>query len=325
MRFFCYFANFLLVFFSQTLSAAENHSNYVISEHASIQVRIPTESLAHDSIEIGTSIETSFTTWDDREHLNAFELMQHLIGVWKTHEIAHQHLIYGQQSSYNNDQKPFVWQVVPFQQSTIIIDRVWRQLQVAMRIAFGGFQLSTKSKQEIVNRYRNWWQNTPLKDSRVENNDHSDPFCNQEVIAKQSVLEGSTVRVLYNYAPIGLGGEKLHFLIIPKKHRSRFENVSRDEYLEAMQLSHRLMQHFFQTRSVYQVYLLHKSGIDAGQTVPHWHMHLIVSTSKSQDFLGKLTVLKKILFGSTPMSDSELSQTVAVFRSEFKELTTPDR
>ena len=58
---------------------------------------------------------------------------------------------------------------------------------------------------------------------------------------------------------------------------------------------------FKQTRKAEDIYLFHKTGIDAGQTVPHWHMHLIVTANKTQGFFGKLTVLKNMLFGSSPM------------------------
>jgi diadenosine tetraphosphate (Ap4A) HIT family hydrolase len=58
----------------------------------------------------------------------------------------------------------------------------------------------------------------------------------------------------------------------------------------------KLIDHFkIRRKTVKNVYLLNKTGIDAGQTVKHWHLHVIFSTNKAQDFWGGMTVIKNIL------------------------------
>jgi diadenosine tetraphosphate (Ap4A) HIT family hydrolase len=146
----------------------------------------------------------------------------------------------------------------------------------------------------------------------------NDSFCKDDTIERQWVITGRKVNVLFNYAPIGFGGERLHFLVVPKQHRETFTDVTQEEYCESLELTGKLIDHVTATRkAVKNVYLLNKTGIDAGQTVKHWHLHAIFSTNKAQDFWGKITVIKNILLGPSPMKREDLAKKVDELREEL--------
>ena len=147
----------------------------------------------------------------------------------------------------------------------------------------------------------------------------NDAFCNPKVLDKQRVFEGKEINVLYNYAPIGLGEEKLHFLIVPKEHHPNFSDLTKSEYLESMQLSQKLIK-FYQGKGFHTAYLFDKTGAEAGQTVPHWHEHVVFTATKTQELFGKWTVLKNMVLGSSPLPPKELQNRVQSLKKELAEV-----
>ncbi len=104
----------------------------------------------------------------------------------------------------------------------------------------------------------------------------NDPFCDPEVIKKQMIIAGEHVYVLLDYAHFRLIGDKPHFLIIPKEHRSTFKELTEGEYLESMAFARKIARYFKAQDAANTLHLFHKNGERAGQTIPHWHLHLIV-------------------------------------------------
>ena len=80
-----------------------------------------------------------------------------------------------------------------------------------------------------------------------------------------------------------------------------------------MELAQKLIDHF----QGEEVHMLHKSGIDAGQTVPHWHLHLIITEGKADSRFGKLKMLKGMVMGTSPLKDHVLKERVTSFRQEL--------
>ncbi len=250
-------------------------------------------------------------------------MLQKTVAIWKEKGIADQYLVYGKEQPGTG--VPFNWEAVPYYKPRTIIGRIWQQLSVLYRITFGGATASLTQRQKQIKEYKTSFEDSSeLIQKQIKKVDDTivghDAFCKDEVIDKQSVLKGRTVNVLYNYAPIGFGGERLHFLIVPKKHRTRFSDLAEEEYLEATKLTQALSKHFYKTRSIQNGHIFHKTGEDAGQTVPHWHMNMILTANKAQGFFGKLTVLKNMLFGSSPMKDAALKEKVQSLRSELEYL-----
>ncbi|MEC7838584.1 MAG: HIT family protein [Chlamydiota bacterium] len=302
--------------------ASSSHSEQVIEKDNRVCVSLPNKQLANKSLKV-TSLEgKAYVNWTDTERRSAYQFLQKIVGVWKENKVAEQYLVYGKQEP--GDQS-FSWEVVPYYQSSNTIGRAWQQLSVLWRIIFGGTTRSESQMQQQSEEYQKIFTifSSSLEEGAGvvgEDIRGNDAFCNAQVIDRQLVLEGREVNVLFNYAPIGFGGERLHFLIVPQKHKSKFSDLSESEYLEATKFAQNLMQHFTNARSIEDIYLLHKTGVDAGQTVPHWHLHLILSANKTQDFFGKLTVLKNMLIGSSPMKGEELTERVQSLKKELKHL-----
>ncbi|QLH36934.1 MAG: HIT domain-containing protein [Parachlamydiaceae bacterium] len=104
-----------------------------------------------------------------------------------------------------------------------------------------------------------------------------------------------------------------------QKHREKFSDLTLHEYLETMQFAQRLVS--FYKEKGFRAHIFNKSGHRAGQTVPHWHEHLIFTSTKTQEFLGKLAIFKSMLIGSSPLSAQQLSGKIFKIREELQDIT----
>lgn len=273
---------------------------------ASCFVQVPECPIENNALQVGA--ELPFPDWTDKEHESSFEWLQKIVSFWKEKRIAEDYLVYGKHSK---ESSCFHWEIIPHYKSSLLGD-FGQQLSVLWNISFGSGALPSEVMEEkakvidlLFNQTFSHSQDSPIREE--------DPFCKYEVREKQWVLKGNKSTVLFNYAPIGLGGERLHFLIIPNAHKQRFEDLSSQEYIEISQFATRLVQKYLDK----DAYLFHKAGRAAGQTVPHFHMHLVFTSNKVQDVFGKLTVFKNMLLGSSPMSDGELRTKVEALREEL--------
>ncbi|MCB1213063.1 MAG: HIT domain-containing protein [Chlamydiia bacterium] len=294
-------------------------SQRLVKSLDSIAIQLPEKPLAAKSLQVTTQTHKPYREWSKLDRSNSYSALQKITAVWRKTGVADQYLIYENQHS---DDRSFTWEVIPYRSTSTCISRLWQQLLVLWKVIFGGSVPAESQQLSELDETRPLFLDFDTSTQRTHQvNDEqagNDAFCQREVIAQQVVLEGKLVNVLYNYAPIGFGGERLHFLIVPTAHRTDFGTLSRDEYLEATDLAQKLMGHFSETRPIENCYLYHKTGADAGQTVLHWHLHLILTSSKSQDVFGKLTVLKNMIIGSSPISREELADRVRGFREEFE-------
>lgn len=278
---------------------------------------IPSAPLAERSLKVlPLGSPAAFRDWTDQHHQESYHVLRKIASIWQNKQEDHQYLVFGKENLFQPDQ--FDWEIVPYHQTCCSLSRFFQQFAVLWNICFGAPELSEKQKVEMAQEYISdfaIFSEEPLKISETV---ADDPFCDPAVIQMQRVLEGQTINVLYNYAPIGFGGERLHFLFVPKMHKQDFNDLSENEYTEACQLVNRLLQHFAMTReSLIDAYLFHKTGKEAGQAVFHWHLHLVVTSNAAQDFFGKLTVLKNMLSGSSPLSAEELAEKVESLRCEL--------
>lgn len=264
-------------------------------------IELPHSPLKPGSLRVKPTGEKKFTEWDRADHTLAFASLQ------KIARTCEQYFVFGKQ-----EEGAFNFEIVPYETCSTYLSRLWQQLKVLWNCTFGSPALSEAEIAAEVEKARSRLKTAAKVHEAVFAND---AFCKEEVIQKQCVLEGRTINVLFNYAPIGFGGEPLHFLIVPKEHRTRFDELTEEEYLEASELAQKLMLHYG-----FDAYLYHKTGIDAGQTVPHWHLHLVFSATKTQDLFGKLTVLKNMTWGSSPMKDEALKVRVTSLRSDLHAL-----
>lgn len=231
-----------------------------------------------------------------------YDTLQKLVQLWNERGIAKSYM------ALQVDNEPL--QMVPYTKTESWFGRAWQQLQVLWRFTFGGWKLTPDRVKTLKETYSDLDFLGAQTTAKVEQHANC-AFCQSKVIDSQLVLDGKRMQVLYNYAPIGLGGERLHFLIVAKRHCPAFHQLTKEEYQEAMELSQfvqeRLQGYFKEEgKPIQKVYAYHKTGADAGQSVPHWHMHLVMTQNGAQECLGKLTVLRNILIGSFKLSAEAL-------------------
>ncbi len=290
----------------------------VIYQGRSMKLIVPECPLASGSVKlVPNSSEKSFSNWMASDEIETYELIQRVVQVWQKKGIT-DYLRYGKEYSESNC--AFGWEVVPYPKNAW---SYWQQFTVLWNSAFGGSCLSKVKRQEIAREFQKDKELfSELQTKQVESIQGTlkgnDAFCHQKVIDKQVVFEGKEVVVLYNYAPIVLGDGKLHFLVVPKQHRPSFSDLTQTEYLETMQLSQKLVN-FYRDKGCPTAYLFDKTGARAGQSVPHWHEHIVFTATKTQEWLGRLSIFKNMLFGSSPLSDKELQTRVAELKVELRE------
>lgn len=286
------------------------------NENRSLNTIVPKKQMADQSLQI-VAPNKPFSAWSEQDHAHSNLFMQRITQAWKSNKFTTQYLIYGK-----IDTNVFNWEIVPYQKCQTCLGRMFQQLQVLWRAIIGGVTVSNKSHNQQVKNYQSLLEKAPksILPSEISSLG-KDSFCKQDTIERQRVMSGKKINVLFNYAPIGFGGERLHFLVVPKEHREAFPDVTQEEYCESMALTTKLVNHFTKTRkTIKNAYLLNKTGADAGQTVKHWHLHVIFSTNSAQDFSGKITVMKNILLGSTPMKKDDLAKRVSTLRKELAHL-----
>lgn len=275
---------------------------------------VPPRSLLAHSLQLHHLYHKNITDWSPKEHDASFRLMRHIATKWENVLQTDQYLVYANLDFKSNSL--FHWEIVPYKTCKTIVGRILQQLTVLFRTIFGGVKNENIIPQsEAYTRALNPYNGElPITPTTVIGND---PFCKDEVIERQWVLKDRNISVLFNHAPIGFGGEKLDFLVVTNQHREKFTDLTSEEYCDAMAATAKVVNHFANTRGIHNVHLMHKTGVDAGQTVKHWHMRVIISTNSTQSFWGKCTVFKNILFGSSPMNKIAFEEKVAGFRAEL--------
>lgn len=306
-----------IFYFIKSRNALQLQQN-VMYQNESVSVNLPSCPLKTGSLTISSTLpQKSIIEWTSQQHAKSYNLMQNIAAFWRENNFIDDFMIIGMMPPRMHASS-FFWEIIPFTKNSYnFLD----QFGVVWRLAFDSPCLSDKERQSIANQYMNLitifsLPYQPLPETTPCTSE--DAFCRPSVIAKQLLYEGNLMYILYNYAPIGLGEEKLHFMIIPKNHRTGFPQLTLNEYLEAQEMSIKLMNYF--TKKEFPiVYLFHKTGKLAGQTVPHWHEHLIFASNESNEFWGKLIIMSKKLFPSKALPENELKVLVNKYRQQVQE------
>lgn len=138
------------------------------------------------------------------------------------------------------------------------------------------------------------------------------PFCNKEILERQTFYEEKGVLALYTHKPVFPN----HCLIIPARHVERFEDLTpleMEQIYSVIQKVHSAASKVFGTSSYL---LLQKNGREVGQTVPHIHFHYI-GRKKRDDSIVKL--LWKMLLSDIqkPIHHSRMKETVQKIKKEI--------
>jgi diadenosine tetraphosphate (Ap4A) HIT family hydrolase len=301
-----------LLFMSIANSLLFSENPYVATETPlwegqHVRVVIPASPLTPHSVQIVSQYGgRRFAEWTEAEDLESYELLQKIAARWAENGI-HDYLIIERENNITGDSVG--WEIVPYPKGGVAI---WKQFQVAIRVFFGGIAVDDAIRQRMIKESA--YLNAPIEEKLYR---HTDPpancaFCKPAVIESQQVVEGKSVRVLYDYRPL----VDNHFLVIPKEHEQQFSDVPRETYLEASKFARLLIKKFGAEGS--SVYLYHKTGRPAGQTVPHWHLHVVLPVSKNEETLGKLKQLFRMVWGTPALKRQELDKRVTTLRAAFK-------
>lgn len=282
----------------------------IVYEGQSIYVMVPERPLGSGSLLLKPKLYFhEFSLWQEEQKLETYQLIQQMISLWKKRGIE-DYFIFGKQTP----EHAFKWEIIPVPKEGY---RFWKKFSLFWHIAFGGSSLSIDERQKIArNLEHEFYYSLEVRSPNSLEVTGNDPFCKQDVINRQLVFEGKEVNLLYNYAPIPLGEEKLHFLIVTKHHREGFADITEEEYLESMQIAQTLVE-YYKDKGFPIVYLYDKTGVEAGQTVPHWHEHVVFAASEKEEWLAMLKVLKNMIFNSAPLPEKELKEKVSSLKKEL--------
>lgn len=287
--------NFLKVYTS--FSLLTNASPCIAYEGNAMEIAIPAKAYSTESLSVEPrSNRIHFTQWNKIEHVETYRLLQNIAQVWKKNGI--EYLVYGKDSP---DGK-FDWEAIPYPKKEF---QLWKQIKILAKIVFGQSKASKKlfdPSSETINKVSQTAKG-------------NDAFCDPHVIKKQLIWEGKKIRVIYNYAPYPIGKDKLHFLFIPKEHRQDFNDLTEEEYVEAAELTQQFIDHY-RKKGYDTAHVFHKNGARAGQTVFHWHQHLVFTTSKWEEFVTKLKIFH--LWYSKKLNDEDLKKRISIRRQEFQ-------
>jgi len=247
---------------------------YDFQRGENLKICVPTCPLSSDGLEVqNIGNHQRFQEWTDKEHLESYKMIQQVRSCWERCGYAKSYLVYGR-TSPNLRSETFHWEVVPYPENG------WnklKQLRVIWNVSFGSSFLTEKERVMIASGLREQMQSLDEPYTTANSAEKGDDaFCDPDVIAKQCVHEGKEMVVLYNYAPVKVVEESPHFLIIPKRHRGNFNELTASEYSEAMQLATKITDYFHDFYPQSTLHLYHKTGQPAGQSVPHWHLHVVV-------------------------------------------------
>lgn len=139
--------------------------------------------------------------------------------------------------------------------------------------------------------------------SREKKESNECAFCDSKILSYQRFYEDELVIALYTHKPMVKG----HCLIIPKRHVSRFEDLSDEEILQmgkVVKKTHVAVQKAFGTK---HYLLLQKNGKEVGQSVPHVHFHYI--PKKEGDF-SVVSFVAKLLIRPLliPISNNDMKE-----------------
>ncbi|MCB1149011.1 MAG: HIT family protein [Chlamydiia bacterium] len=313
-----------------------------------VKITTPLTPLSGDSVSvISTNNRQRFKQWKAAEHEESFYALRSVAACWQQRGYAQDYLILGKTSPGLKSER-FSWEAVPYPAGG------WsdlKQISVMWKVAFGVDPISEEERIHLADQNRTRFQKPiPHLTEAHPAETASDPFCDPEVLAKQTIYRGKKVSLLYDHSPMRLGGEMPHFLVITNAHKTHFEELSPDEYIEAMQVANAVASYFQEAQPKSTLYFLHKKGRPAGQTVPHWHMHIIVKeddasiasfqfpclksptscTSLSSPFLLIRNKLRQcgqsclsfasLLWPNERLSDEELAERVAFYKKELDTL-----
>jgi|GEM_PF-2444459 len=223
--------------------------------------------------------------------------------LWHADGIS-SYLLYAKQTSKGIN----AWELIPFSSS---IFPFFQQMRIFYHVCWGTSPLSLEEQEAIADHYS--LEPTSPAPAGVP---LDTPLSREKRREAQEVLVGTEADVWYNCKPIG--PSQAHFLVISKEKVQGADQLTPQTYVEVAALTHIVAQKMFQ-EGFSELYILEKKGVEAGQSVPHFHRHLIflrpdeVASAQWSFFF---QMLGSPLWGS-PLFDEQLHKNVTHYRHVF--------
>lgn len=259
----------------------------------------------------------SYCQWTDEEHLEAYRVIQKLDQLWFTKGIT-DYCIYGRESIEAGQSFPFKWEMIPCPKSSCADSLCLRFITTVIHIAYGAKPLPAVERDQMARDINEELQYIFCEEGIKkipDQHEGKDIFCQPSRFQHQLIYEGKTISILYDYAPAA----EIHLLFVTKKHRERFFDLTAEEYLEAIHLSKNVIK-FYQERG-FQIANIHvKNGKESGQSQPHWHLQVAISTTRQDELMAALEIIKDAcLKCHTPLPKDVLENRVRSTKEFFEE------
>jgi diadenosine tetraphosphate (Ap4A) HIT family hydrolase len=260
---------------------------------------VPERPLAVGSVALHST--NAYVNLTHAQKLASFHFIQNIIAVWEKRGINDYYIyLKGDKNSYH-------WEIVPYTKTWLPF---WQRFKVLWNIIFGASKQSLEKREALAARLKKEIDPFSISETEAKENAAGCAFCKPEVIKRQQISSNESTHLLFNYKPI----TENHFLITPTRHVRKFSQLKEAEYINAFKFAQDLITAYSKEHPNF--YLLNANGVIAGQTVPHWHQHLVFVASKSEDIWGKLRVFGKMLFNPTPLSDAKLAEKIETIRKK---------
>lgn len=149
----------------------------------------------------------------------------------------------------------------------------------------------------------------PLKETKVC------AFCRDDVIQRQSLIEGKTMRLLYNHLPyVGREGEETSHLLLTTKDHLEVDAPSDEELIEEHGMVVLIKRVMEESRQNVRCVVMRQQGHKAGQSVFHRHVHVVVYKNEQMPELLELVPLE-IADRPVPIVSQRSPKFVATFKS----------
>lgn len=106
-----------------------------------------------------------------------------------------------------------------------------------------------------------------------------DPFCDHEKIAHEIFYEDKYFYGVYNLNPITPG----HSLLITKRHIQSFLDLNKDELNNLVPAILKILKAILKAYECKDFDLSLQDGMEAGQIIPHFHLHIIPRKPKDME------------------------------------------
>lgn len=243
------------------------------------------------ALDVRLTVPKDYLQWDEQQLRSAYGLLQTVTTLWRDSRFADDYLLQGRCST-----EPFRWQIVPYPEHS-----QWKLVKIIYHVAFGAPQLSEEERGQLSEQMRHGLAGAyPVHVKDRSGDKRVDAFCNPSIVTRQTVYSGERVTVLQDYAPNRGSVDHLHFLVIPKACKKEFAELSAGEFVEIQQVTQRLVG-LFREKGYPIAYLFSNNGINSGQSVPHFHQHIVFVKDEVEGLWDKWARFFAYLIPSKPL------------------------